>query len=99
MKPKPPQMIRQAAVSFRIGTQLWMPTERFSQLMALFERYKGVTDEVTFFTSGTHACLPLHVIRERAELLADRMAQSRGLGYRTGINLLSTIGHHNEGQR
>jgi hypothetical protein len=64
--------------------------------MALFEKYKGVTDEVTFFTSETHPCLPLDVIQERATLLARRMDQVRTLGYRTGINLLSTIGHHNE---
>lgn len=88
--------IDKAFISFRLGTALWMPEERFNEQMAMFEKYKGVTDEVTFFTSGTHPCLPLDVILERAGLLAVRMAQTRRLGYRTGINLLATIGHHNE---
>jgi len=90
------QMIDKAFVSFRIGTATWIPEARFDEQMALFEKYKGVTDEVTFFTSETHPCLPLDVIQERARLLARRMDQVRALGYRTGINLLATIGHHNE---
>jgi len=88
--------IDKAIISFRIGTATWIPEARFDEQMALFEKYKGVTDEVTFFTSETHPCLPLHMIQERAMLLARRMDQVRKLGYRTGINLLSTIGHHNE---
>ena len=88
--------IDKAFIAFRIGVTTWMPEARFGEQMALFEKYKGVTDDVTFFTSETHPCLPLPVIQERAKLLAKRMDQVRKLGYRTGINLLSTIGHHNE---
>jgi len=88
--------IDKAFISFRIGAPTWLPDARFEELMALFEKYKGVTDEVTFFTSETHPCLPLPVIRKRAELLARRMDQARARGYRAGINLLATIGHHNE---
>ena len=90
------QIIDKAFISFRIGTAIWIPESRFDEQMALFEKYKGVTDEVTFFTSDTHPCLPLNVTQERATLLARRMDQVRQLGYRTGINLLATIGHHNE---
>lgn len=85
-----------ACISFRVGVSLWMPERRFHELLALFERHKGVTDEVTFFTSETHPCLPLDVIRERATILAGRMPAMRQLGYRTGINILSTLGHHDE---
>ena len=84
--------IQKAFISFRIGTSVWIPEARFDEQMALFEKYKGVTDEVTFFTSETHPCLPLSVIQERAKLLARRMEQVRKLGYRSGINLLSTSG-------
>jgi hypothetical protein len=89
--------IDKAFISFRIGfVPPWMPETRLNELMALLEKYPGVTDEVTFFTSETHPCLPLDVIQDRAKLLARWMDQVRKLGYRTGINLLSTIGHHNE---
>ena len=30
------------------------------------------------------------------EVLARRMTAARALGYRAGINILSTMGHHNE---
>lgn len=88
--------LTKAFISFRIGTTQWMPEQRFNELLALFERHKGVTDEVTFFTSETHPCLPLDVIRERAAILAARMPKVRKLGYRSGINILATIGHHIE---
>lgn len=88
--------IDKAFISFRIGTPIWIPEARFNEQMAMFAKYPGVTDEVTFFTSETHPCLPLNVIQERAKRLALRMDQVRQLGYRAGINLLSTIGHHNE---
>jgi len=88
--------IEKAFISFRIGVHLWINDNRFEELMQLFEAYKGVTDEVTFFTSETHPPLPLKTIEERTVILAKRMPKVRELGYKTGINILSTIGHHNE---
>ena len=88
--------IEKAFISFRIGTPLWMSETRSNEVLDLFDQYKGVTDEVTFFTSETHAPLPLEVIKERSSILKERMEQARKRGYRTGINILTTIGHHNE---
>ena len=88
--------IEKATLSFRIGTEQWMPEKRFYELLKLFEKYKGVTDEITFFTSETHPPLPLEVIEERAELLAKRMSEVRKMGYHTGINIIATIGHHHK---
>lgn len=88
--------IKKAFISFRIGTAQWISERRFKELLNLFERYKGVTDEITFFTSETHPPLPLEVIKKRAELLTGRMSDVRKIGYKTGINILATIGHHNE---
>ncbi len=73
-----------------------MPDHRYRDLLALFEKYKGVTDEITFFTSFTHPCLPLEEMKRRCDLLAQRIAQAKALGYRSGINVLSTMGHHEE---
>lgn len=88
--------IEKAFISFRIGIHSWITDNRFQELTDLFETYKGVTDEVTFFTSETHPPLPLKTIEERAAILARRMPKVRELGYKAGINILSTIGHHNE---
>ena len=43
-----------AYVSFRIGTSLWRDEARYNELLSLFEKYRGVTDEITFFTNETH---------------------------------------------
>lgn len=93
---KPGTSVAKAFISFRIGPPQWMPENRYRELLALFEKYKGVTDEITFFTSFTHPPLPLDVVKRRCELLAQRMPQARALGYRAGINILSTLGHHEE---
>jgi len=92
----PDAPIEKAFISFRIGTSQWMPDPRYRDLLALFEKHKGVTDEITFFTSFTHPNLPLEEMKRRCDLLARRMTQARALGYRTGINILSTMGHHEE---
>ena len=85
-----------AFVSFRIGVGQWESDKRFEELLALFERHKGVTDEITFFNSFTHSVIPLEEIERRCKIMKRRMATVRELGYGTGINVLTTIGHHSE---
>lgn len=91
-----PPVQERASISFRIGVPQWASQSRFEDLLALLEKYPGVTDEITLFTSATHPPLPLDEIRKRADVLAHRMALAREAGYRTGINVLSSMGHHNE---
>lgn len=88
--------VEKAFISFRISPAQWMPENRYQELLTLFEKYKGVTDEITFFTSFTHSPLPLDEVERRCALLAKRIPQARKLGYRAGINILCTIGHHEE---
>jgi len=88
--------IDKAFVSFRIGSAQSLPEQRFNELLDLFDKYEGVTDEITFFTNVTHAPLTLDDFRQRIGILEERMEQARQRGYRTGINILTTIGHHNE---
>jgi hypothetical protein len=83
-------------VSFRIGTALWLTDERFQDLMHYFGRFPGMADELAFFTSETHPPLPLELIEQRAERLAKLMPQVRKAGMRAGINVLATMGHHEE---
>ena len=88
--------ISKASVCFRVGTPLWLNSDRFDELLDLFDANPGVTDEITLFTSETHPPLPMDVNRERAEILAERMDRARTRGYRAGINILATVGHHEE---
>jgi hypothetical protein len=88
--------IDKAFISFRIGVSQWASEKRCKELFDLFDKYKGVTDEITFFHSVTHAPIPLDAFKQRVEILKVRMEEARKRGYRTGINVLTTIGHHNE---
>ena len=88
--------IEKASVCFRIGQPIWSDEARFTELLDLFDAHRGVTDEVTLFTSETHPPLPLDVILRRVPILQARMEAARARGYGSGINLLSTIGHHEE---
>lgn len=85
-----------ASIAFRIGVNQWMQEERFERLLDMLERHKGVTDEITLFHSTSHAPLPLEEVRKRTAMMELRMDRARTLGYRTGINILTTIGHHEE---
>jgi len=90
------QHLHKASVAFRVGICLWLRPERFDELLELFAANGGVTDEVTLFTSETHPPLPLEELRRRCDILSQRMATARERGYRSGINILATIGHHDE---
>ena len=85
-----------AYISFRVGLGQSLPPQRYQALLDLFDKYKGVTDDITFFTAGTHAPLPLDVFQQRMLIFKERMQQARKRGYHTGINILGTIGHHSE---
>lgn len=85
-----------AFVSFRVGTPQWMPPERFQELLRWFQKYPGLTDEIALFTSETHPPLSLPVLAERAALMRMRLRAARAAGFRAGINILATIGHHEE---
>jgi hypothetical protein len=82
--------------SFRIGTAYWLTDDRFDDLLHYFRRFPGMADELAFFTSETHPPLPLEVMEQRAERLAKLMPRVRQLGMSAGINVLSTMGHHEE---
>ncbi|MGN6437394.1 MAG: hypothetical protein ACTHMM_12720 [Agriterribacter sp.] len=93
---QPQQDWSKASISFRVGTAVWMSDQRFEALLDLFDHYKGVTDQVTFFSSVTHAPLPLKDFESRMKILKKRLTQTRSRGYQAGINILTTIGHHEE---
>lgn len=85
-----------AFISFRIGLGQSLPDKRFNELLNYFDNYKDITSEITFFTSGTHPPIPLDVFNERVSILNSRMDETRERGYKTGINVLNTVGHLNE---
>jgi hypothetical protein len=83
-------------IAFRIGTTHWLSDDRFAELLELFAAHKEAADEIVFFTSNTHPPLPLAEMERRAERLAKLLPRVRAAGWRAGINILATVGHHEE---
>lgn len=83
-------------VAFRIGSEQWSSDAGFDGLLAFFRQAPGTADELAFFTSGTHPPLPLAEVERRAERLSALLPRVRAEGMGAGINLLATMGHHEE---
>ncbi len=84
-------------VMLRIGPSLWLEDESLATLFSYLQRHPGTVDELAFFTHHTHAPLPLAELRRRFERLEAVMASARSeLGVAAGINVLATMGHHDE---
>jgi hypothetical protein len=82
--------------SFRISPAHWLKDERLEILFDFFNTQRGIVDELVFFTSATHPPLPLDEIERRAARLTKVLPRVREQGMRAGINVLSTMGHHEE---
>jgi hypothetical protein len=83
-------------VAFRIAPKHWLTDHCFQALLDFFAQRPGVVDELAFFTSDTHPPLPLEVINRRTERLRKVLPRVRQQGIRAGVNVLATMGHHEE---
>jgi hypothetical protein len=83
-------------VAFRLGSNLWLEDAPFDAMLRFFARQPGAVDELAFFTSATHPPLPLAEMERRAARLGKLLPRVREQGMRAGINVLSTMGHHEE---
>ena len=90
------KQIDKAFISFRIGMGQSVSESRFTELLDLFDKYQGVTDEVTLFTTYSHAVQKPGLFESRVKLFAKRIAQAKARGFRSGYNILCIMGHHNE---
>jgi hypothetical protein len=83
-------------VAFRISPAHWQDEEQLRALLRFFAQHPGKVDELAFFTAQTHPPLPLEEINRRAERLRAVLAEVREKGMHAGVNVLATLGHHEE---
>ena len=83
-------------VALRAGTAQWLSDEGFQDLLRFLAAHPQAIDEVIFFTSFTHPPIPLDEMERRCARLAAVLPRVRAAGYRAGINVLSSMGHHEE---
>ncbi|MHB1295112.1 MAG: hypothetical protein ACYC4R_08950 [Anaerolineae bacterium] len=83
-------------IALRVGTAQWLTDDGLDDLLRFLERHPQAIDEVVLFTSFTHPPLPLDEIERRAKRLGVVLPRLRAAGYRAGINVLASMGHHEE---
>ena len=83
-------------MSFRVPLMQWLSKPRFDELLRSLKKYRQAVDELAFFSSFIHPVLPLETIKERMEIVGQRIAAAKNDGYRAGINFLNTLGHCDE---
>jgi hypothetical protein len=86
-------------LAWRVGVGNYESDAAFDRLLALVREHLAIVDEVALFETITHHLyLPLEVFAERAALMGRRLRALKEAGVASaGINVLTTIGHLNEG--
>lgn len=82
--------------SIRLAPTNWKDETRFNGMMKLLDKYNCGIGQVALFTSDTHPPLPVKTIKEMMPFMSRRMDEIRATGLSAGINILGTIGHHEE---
>lgn len=85
-----------ALIALRVGPAHWMDDDAFSRLLTFLSRQPNTIDEVALFTADTHPPLPLAEIERRAQRLKEVLPALRAVGHRAGVNVLASMGHHEE---
>ena len=80
----------------RVAVENWIDPERFGELTDLLAKYPGGIGQVALFTSAVHSPLTLEELGRRAEIMKDRFAVIREKGLSPAVNILATVGHHEE---
>jgi len=82
--------------SLRVAYENWFYPERFRDLLNLLKEYPCNIQSIALFTSATHPPLTLEETEIRLNIIKERLVDIRNAGFFAGINILGTIGHHEE---
>jgi len=82
--------------SVRVSCDIWLDPDRFEDLMTLLKKYPCGIGQVSLFTAGIHPPVVLAQMKKRSAVMKERLQKIRKAGLSGGINILATIGHHEE---
>ncbi|MHB9033828.1 MAG: hypothetical protein ACYC6L_12385 [Anaerolineae bacterium] len=82
-------------LSFRIGSDNWLPDAKWQQMLAIFQAHRPAVDELSLFTHEQMGWFgTMDVMAPEAEIMARRIIEGHAAGFKSvGINVLSTLGH------
>lgn len=90
------EALNHAFMSLRVPAQRWLDKGMFEEVLGMLDGNRGMADGLALFTGFTHPPLPLETIRQHAPAMGERIALAKSRGYGCGVNVLATMGHHNE---
>jgi len=88
--------MKKALHTLRVAYENWHDRDRFDSLLALLDQFDTGVTQVALFSSALHTPLTVGETRRRAEVMKDRVALLKEKGYQAGVNILATVGHHQE---
>ncbi|MDR1891480.1 MAG: hypothetical protein LBQ48_00465 [Oscillospiraceae bacterium] len=88
----------EAKNSIRVHFPVSENEEMFRELLELLCERKPMVSQITLFMALSHSPMPLETAARQADILEKRMETARSYGFESGINILTTIGHHEENQ-
>ena len=86
-------------LAWRIGVSNYERDAAFHRLLELLRQNRSIVDEVSLFETVTHHLyIPPEALAQRMALIGRRLVALREVGVPSvGINVLTTMGHINEG--
>jgi hypothetical protein len=88
--------IEKAHMMLRVPYKRWMDDKRFNELMEMLGNNKPAVDELSLFLSNVHPPLALDEVERRSLVLKERISRVNKEGFSCGVNILATVGHHEE---
>jgi len=82
--------------SYRIPDLQWFPEKKFRETLAYLEENRENIEDVCLFSTHTHSVQTVESIASFIPVMTERIRTLQAHGFRTGINVLTTMGHHEE---
>ena len=85
-----------ASQAVRLSRAIWEREKLWDEFLSILSENSAAVDEVTLFPIDCHVPPTFDQIQDTIPLLYGRLQQLRWEGWRAGINVLATSGHHEE---
>lgn len=91
-----PDIKRRADITYRVQYGFWKDPAKFDELLSKFVELRDSFDEIVLHSAYTHAVRSLQVIADDMPEFNLAVGKCHSAGFKCGLNLLATFGHHGE---
>ncbi len=80
--------------SIRVGVPIWDNSEKLREFLDILKKYPCGIERISLFVNDAHTPMKLEAMEKRAKRAELAIERFTAEGYKAGINILSTVGHH-----